>query len=604
MRSSTPFPLCALALASLLLPAACTPSAPDSEAETAYPSAGPHRISVANAAVASANSRASEAGVEVLQAGGNAVDAAVATAFAIGVTEPQMSGLGGSGAMTIWIDGEEQAYYLDFYAAQNAASMASATGPSEGDTDLRVVGIPGEVAGLLAAHERFGTLPLADVMAPAIRLAEEGFPLGQILAGFVVSSEAKLHRFPEATEQWWPDGRPLGPGDLYRNPALAATLRGIAERGADGFYDGPVATAIVEQLNAYGHPATLDDLKGYEPQWKRPLCTDYRGATVLSASPPQTGMQVLETLELLEPYDLLSMGLPTQSPEAFDVLASALRVGQADAQWNSDPRWDAVPAAAVASEAYAAQRSALVGSGSVPDDLERGEADGISAPVEAACATMDPYTDGAVGTAMRQGPASVPALASVPGPAAVGDDEHDGETTHLSVVDAAGNAVALTQTNSTVFGSGAWVAGFFLNDSGFRWRDSVGPMPAGTTWRTRNSTISPTIVLRDNEVELVIGAPGGGRIPTEVAQVMVYILDYGMDPLEAVRMPRIFTDDNAAEVQLEHGFTPELLAGIRSRGWQPVPESFGYARLYLVARGGEGWIAVADPRHDGEPRGY
>jgi gamma-glutamyltranspeptidase/glutathione hydrolase len=562
-------------------------------------------VAAPHAAVASANSLASEAGVEILKAGGNAVDAAVATAFAIGVVEPQMSGLGGGGGMTIWLEEDGRPYYLDFYAAQNAARMVSATGPRKGGTDLRVVGIPGETAGLLAAHERFGRLPRARVMEPAIRLAEEGFPVGQILGGFVASDSAKLHRFPEATEQWWPGGRPLGPGDRYRNPTLAATLRDIAERGPSAFYQGPVAEAVVETLNAHGHPATLADLAGYRPQWKRPLCTDYRGLTVLSAPPPQTGMQVLETLELLEPFDLPSLGLPTESPRAFDVLTSALRVGQADAQWNDDPRWADVPAASVSSQAYAGIRGSLVGSESVPDELDRGDADALAPDAAPGCGTLEPWgaiedrgpsdVDGTAGTFSSVRPGSaVPATAEASG----------GETTHMSVVDADGNAVALTQTNSTVFGSGAWVRGFFLNDSGYLWRDSVGAMPAGTTWRTRNSTISPTVVLDGDDVRMVIGAPGGGRIPTEIAQVMVYILDYGMDPLEAVRMPRIYPDDRNPEVQLEHGFTPELLAGARSMGWQPVPEAAGYARLYLVVREGDGWVAVSDPRHDGEPRGY
>ena len=599
--------LASLAAAALLL-GACSTSAPTPApvpagptpaaraAAPAYPSAGRSRIVAENAAVASANALASEAGVEILRAGGNAVDAAVATAFAVGVVEPQMSGLGGSGAMTIWMEGEDHPYYLDFYAAQNAARMTGATGPRQGGRDLRVVGIPGEVAGLVAAHERFGALPLERVMEPAIRIAEDGFPLGQILASMVAGAEEKLSNFPASMAQWFPGGDALAPGAVYRNPALASTLRRIAREGSDGFYRGPVARAIVDVLNANGHPATLDDLAGYEPQWKRPLCTDYRGLTVLSAPPPQTGMQILETLELLEPYDLAELGLPTESPRAFDVLASALRVGQADADWNDDPRWAEVPAAAVASETFAATRRALVGAGRVPAEIDAGDAPTARPTPPGACRSLEPYgvADGMGSGAEGGGPGALPLDEAPAG----------GETTHLSVVDAAGNAVALTQTNSTLFGSGAWVEGFFLNDSGYLWRDAVGAMPAGTTWRTRNSTISPTIVLDGDDVRLVIGAPGGGRIPTEIAQVMVYILDYGMDPLEAVRMPRVFTDEGSPDVQLEHGFAPDLLRAARAMGWRPVPESFGYARLYLVARHDGRWVAVSDPRHDGEPRGY
>ncbi|MBW3534281.1 MAG: gamma-glutamyltransferase family protein [Gemmatimonadetes bacterium] len=613
-------------------PRPTAPAQPAVSPAAAYPSAGRSRVEAPDAAVASANALASEAGVEILRAGGNAVDAAVATSFAVGVVEPQMSGLGGSGSLTIWMEEEGRPYYLDFYAAQNAARMAGATGPLQGDTDLRVVGVPGMTAGLLAAHARFGSLPLERVMAPAIRLAEEGFPLGQILASMVQGAEDKLHRFPAATAQWFPEGRALAPGETYRNPALASTLRRIAREGRDGFYRGPVAEAVVGLLNANGHPATLDDLAGYEPQWKRPLCTDYRGHTVLSAPPPQTGMQILETLELLEPHDLPRLGLPTTSPRAFDVLASALRVGQADQDWNDDPRWTAVPAAMIASEAFASTRRDLVGAARVPAEIEPGDVP-TSRPVAApGCGALEPYgvadgmgADGGAAAAADLGgvasgaaawglgaaasDAAAAALSATSKPAAAPTEDAQGtpgrgETTHMSVVDADGNAVALTQTNSTLFGSGAWVEGFFLNDSGYLWRDGVGAMPSGTTWRTRNSTISPTIVLDEDDVRLVIGAPGGGRIPTEIAQVMVYILDYGMDPLEAVRMPRILTSQGSTEVQLEQGFAPELLRSIHSMGWRPVPESFGYARLYLVARSGDRWIAVSDPRHDGEPRGY
>ena len=180
----------------------------------------------------------------------------------------------------------------------------------------------------------------------------------------------------------------------------------------------------------------------------------------------------------------------------------------------------------------------------------------------------------------------------------------DGETTHLSVVDNQGNAVALTATNSSVWGSGGFAEGFFLNNSGFRFTDQNIGAPSRSRWRIRNTTIAPTIVLRRGDVHAVIGAPGGGRIPTEILQVLVYVLDYGLDPLDAVRLPRIFTSAAHPRVQLEHGFTPQLLREIRTMGYEPVAESAGYARLYLIVRRGKEWIGVADTRHDGQPRGY
>jgi gamma-glutamyltranspeptidase/glutathione hydrolase len=183
-------------------------------------------------------------------------------------------------------------------------------------------------------------------------------------------------------------------------------------------------------------------------------------------------------------------------------------------------------------------------------------------------------------------------------------DNSAGETTHLSVVDADGNTVALSQTNSSIFGSGAFVAGFFLNNSGYRFDEEQldGPLPAA--WRTRTSTIAPTVVLEDGRTIMVAGAPGGGRIPTAITQTMVYALDYTMDPLEALRMPRIFPDPSLRAVELENGFSAEVLEDARSAGYDPRALSFGYARLYMIVRAGDRWIAVADPRHDGEPRGY
>ncbi|HEX6132461.1 MAG TPA: gamma-glutamyltransferase family protein [Longimicrobiales bacterium] len=592
----------------ILLISAC--AAPLRPPEAAAPPDALKRVVARNGAVASANGLASDAGLAVLQAGGNAVDAAVATAFAIGVVEPQMSGLGGSGAMLIWKEDERQPYFLDFYAMQNAASFRGRTGEVEG-IDLRIVGIPGAVAGLLEAHRRFGSLPLRQILQPAIRLAEDGFPVGQTLAEFIRSDSAKLHRFETARAQMYPDSSPLDPGDIYRNPDLAVTLRAIAEHGRAGYDEGDAGRAIIDVLNRHSHPATLADLAGFRPQWKRPLCTTYRGRVLVSAPPPQTGAQLLHSLKLLEPFDLPALGLPTASARAFDVLVSALRVAQADNRGiNDDPRWRAVPAAGRITDAFVAQRRVLVGTGTAAAEIETADAsahEGTPPPPQ--CAPFRPW------------PADAPAAAPVEADG-VGLDDADareaapveaggsgldgetGETTHMSVVDAAGNAVALTQTNSTIFGSGAWVAGFFLNDSGYRFRSDSATAGGSSVWRTRTSTIAPTMVIDGGRVHMVTGAPGSGRIPTEIAQTMVYTLDYGMDPIDALRMPRIFPSPSNPRVQLEHGFAPALLAAVRAMGYDPAAESSSHARIYMIVRRGDRWIAVSDPRHDGEPRGY
>lgn len=574
-----------------LLLASCAPAV---VAPTAPPDAG-RRLAARHGVVSSANPLASEAGLAMLEAGGNAVDAAVATAFAIGVVEPQMSGLGGSGAALVWMQANGHADYLDFYAAQNieafrAKPEAAVSGrPRPGD--LRIVGVPGNVAGLLALHEKYGRLTRAQVMAPAIRLAADGFPINQVLAQFIEEDSVKLHRFDASWRLMWPDGHALEPGDRFRNPELAAALRTVAEQGRAGFYEGALARKVIDAMNAGGHPVRASDFASYRVRWMRPLCADYRGRSVLSAPPPQTGSQVLHTLELLAPHDPKALGLPTRSASAFDLLASSLRVGMADNRGNDDPEWRAVPAAGRVSAAFAASRSSLVGAGRAPRAIEAVDATPFDdAPPSATCAAYGPY-----------GPATAPATG---GPDDILNDGTQAETTHMSVVDADGNAVALTQTNSSTFGSGANVSGFFLNDSGYLFTpeslEATSPVP----WRTRTSTISPTIVLEDGRVRMVVGAPGSGRIPTAIAQTMVYVLDYGMDPLEAVRMPRMFPSAANPSVQLEIGYDAAVLEQVRAMGYEPVALSSGYARIYMVVRVNGEWVGVADPRHNGEVRGY
>jgi gamma-glutamyltranspeptidase/glutathione hydrolase len=219
-----------------------------------------------NGIVSSAHPQASEAGVEMLRRGGNAVDAAVATAFTLGVGEPQMSGLGGGGGMLVWLQREGRAEYIDFYRAQRVETWLGVEALDSGVVSLRGVGVPGEVAGLLEAHERCGRLPRADVLAPAIRLAEEGFPVNQILADMIASSADRLSGFPSSARLYLPGGEPLKPGDILRNPELATALRRVAAEGRSGFYESETAREVVRVLNEWDHPATLADFAAYPPQ--------------------------------------------------------------------------------------------------------------------------------------------------------------------------------------------------------------------------------------------------------------------------------------------------------------------------------------------------
>ena len=582
-----------IALVSLCAVAACSPGAPPASAPTLAPDVG-RRLVAEHGVVTSAHPLASDAGAEVLRQGGNAVDAAVATAFAIGVAEPEMSGVGGGGAMLIWLQGERRTEFLDFYPAQPVASFRRVRAiRADSTAPLRVVGVPGNVAGLLEAHAKYGKLSREIVMAPAIRLADEGFPLYQVLAEMVDRDSARLSRDAVARGIYWPNGKAIGVGERVRNPELAATLRRVSAEGRKGFYEGEMAQRLVAKMNEGGHPVTLADLAAYAPNWRRPLCTVYHGRTVLSAPPPQGGMQVLHSLKLLEPFDLPAMGYPTRSAPAFDVFASAMRAGQQMSRLNDDPRWVTIPARGLISSGYAARWRSDVGVKRTTDSLPSPDPKPFdSAAVPDQCRPHTPF--GGTGSVATDGAQS----AATP-------NEGGGETTHISVVDRDGNAVAVTVTNSSVFGSGAAVAGFFLNDSGIRFFRAEDLDRAGApAWRTRQTTIAPTIVLDGDRVKMVVGSPGGGRIPLAMMQAMSYVLDYRLDPLEALRMSRIYPTRVGRAVELEGAFDPAALEGVRAMGYQPAAQSFGYARLYLIVREGNRWIGAADPRHDGQVRGY
>jgi gamma-glutamyltranspeptidase/glutathione hydrolase len=433
------------------------------------------------------------------------------------------------------------------------------------------------------------------VLAPAIALAEQGFPLYPVLADFIVRDSVRLGRDPIARTIYWQSGRLLGLGDTLRNPALAAVLRRVAAEGRDGFYRGATARELVTRLTAGGHPATLEDVAAYEPQWKRPLCTTYRGRVVLSAPPPMGGLQFLHTLELLESGSLASLGLPTRSGASFDLMTSALRVGILAHAGNDDPRWASTPARGLVSDAFAAQWRDVVGTARAADSLRARDARPFDGTVSPSCESQTPYPDAA-------GP--TPAAREAGADFAVRDTSAGGETTHISVVDADGNAVSVTVTNSSSFGAKAMASGYWINDSGW-WPRSPSAIPATlpAQWRTRITTIAPSVLLRDGRVELVVGSPGGGRIPFAMAQAVAYAVDFDLDPLEALRMPRLYPA-TGRRVEVEGGFEGEVLARARAMGYQPIPPAFGYARVYLIARRDGRWVAAADPRHDGQARAY
>ncbi|WP_170864264.1 gamma-glutamyltransferase family protein [Fodinibius roseus] len=603
-------------LCSILLLLGCATSQSQVDPSPTYQSDHGKKLVGEEAMVSSAHPLASEAGLSMLEKGGNAVDAAVATAFALNVVEPNMSGIGGGGSMLIWDHENKQTDYADFYTAKRAETYRDLDYSQfeDGAFNLLSTGIPGTVDGLLQALERHGTMSREEVMAPAIRYAREGFPVYLTLARFIRDNEEKLSRYEGARRTFWPGDEPLAVGEILKQPELARTLQNISDEGASAFYGGENARDMVELLNKAGNPVTVKDFAEYEPQWdKVPLCGSYNNYTVLSAPLPQTGFYIIQALNILENYDLDQQGLPIVSAQAFDILSSTMRLSIADrSEYGTDPNWEDIPITGLISKEYAEKRREQVGQGTVPDEIEPGD------PSDYTLRNTLPQCS-EVG-AGRSADLEKPDRPEIKRPAAsyahtadsFDNDNYEyaeegaGETTHISVVDPEGNAVSFSTTLSHVFGSGAWVNGFLLNNSGFNFSylDGEKEWNSSHPYRIRASTISPTIILEDGEVRLVIGAPGGGRIPTAILQNIVYILEYGLDPLDAVRMPRIFPGSSNPEVQVEKGFDHDVLAKVRNMGYDVQALSSGYARLYLVSVEEGKIIGVSDPRHDGEPRGF
>lgn len=580
-----------------------------------------------HAMIASAHPLATEAGLEILRSGGNAVDAAVAAGFAIGVVEPMMSGIGGGGAMLLWRQAEHRADHADFYATAPAAPDLSLREFRGGSATPRMVAVPGLVAGLLEAHRLHGTLPRERVLAPAIRLAEEGFPVGALLARTIAGDSAKLTATPAAQRIFWPGHRALRAGEVLRQPELASTLRRIVEQGRDGFYRGEVAREIIDVLRAGGNPMTLEDLAAVHPRWRRPVCGSYRGYQVLSAPPPQSGVQIVQALNLLEPYDLRAMGLPSESPSTFTLLVSALRTTIADRnQYVGDPGHSSVPAAEMSSDAYAAARAVTPGERPVSRALAGDPARQGDPTPEPGCAPIEPF--GALPDAVAAIPRANGLYPRGPGPgprapsgplhpggglvASVtrsGDEDASdgGETTHLSVVDEDGNAVSLTITQGVYFGSGAFAAGTFLNSAMNLFSDDPDHPNALGPSRVPRSTTTPTILLEDGAVHMVVGSPGAGRIPPAVLQSIIYAIDYGLDPLTALSMPRINPHFSTTEVEFEQGLGVAVLESAAGLGYRLTPfppTSLHFGGVHMIRRLGDRWVGAADPRRDGSVGGY
>jgi len=533
-------------------------------------------VAARHAMVVASEPLAAEAGLEILRAGGNAVDASVAVGFALAVTHPAAGNIGGGGFMlirradgeTVVVDYREQApatasrnMFLD--ASGELISEASTVGPL-------AAGVPGTVAGLALAHQRYGKLKWSRVLKPAIRLAKKGFPVSYALSESLRNDRKHLSKFAETRRIFLRNGRGYEPGEIFRQPELARTLERIARRGPEDFYRGRIAKAIAATMEKLHGLIGLEDLEQYEAKIRQPLRGSFRGYEILTVPPPSSGgVGLLEMLNVLEPLDL-------ESPESFHdvrLIAETMRRAYADrAAYLGDADQVSVPVAGLTSREYAAQ---------LREEILHARA---AAPVR---------------------PGDPVAFES-------------SQTTHFSVIDAQGNAVANTYTLNGGYGCGVTVegAGFLLNNEMDDFASKPGaPNMSGLVQGEANaiaprkrplSSMTPTIVLKDGKVRLILGSPGGGTIINTVLQVVLNVLVYGMDVRRAVAAPRLHHQWMPDRLVLERwGFSADTIGKLREAGFQvDVRNSMGICEAIEVDPE-TGWrFGAADPRGDGKAVGY
>jgi gamma-glutamyltranspeptidase / glutathione hydrolase len=504
--------------------------------------------------VASVHELASRAGVEMMQAGGNAVDAAVATGFALAVVHPSAGNLGGGGFMLVRMkDGDT--HFVDFRETAPGKATANMYQDAQGNVipkmstvGYKAVGVPGSVKGLVYAEQHFGKLGLKKVIAPAIRLAREGYALSWSDA-VGMTQNADLAQFPDSRRIFQNDGKGWHQNDVLRQPELARTLERISA-APDDFYTGKMARELAEFVQKGGGLITAEDLAHYEVKDRTPVRGTYRGLEVISAPPPSSGgIALVEILNILEGYDLGKSGL--DSAASLHLVVEAYRRAFLDrAQFLGDPEFNDLPVLQLTDKSYA--------------NAWRKSIDPQQASVSATLVRPP------VSSALAQYAAAHPVT---------GAAKESMQTTHYSVVDADGNAVAVTTTLNANFGSKvtAGSLGFLLNDEMDDFSSKPGsPNMFGLIQGDANaigpgkrplSAMTPTIVLKDGKLWLVLGTPGGPTIITTVANILIGVEDYGLDIQQAVNAPRFHEQWMPDRLMLERNrFSPDTIALLKEHG--------------------------------------
>lgn len=528
-----------------------------------------------HAMVAAREVHATDAGVTVLEAGGNAVDAAVAVGLALAVTHPSAGNIGGGGFMLVrFADGRTT--FIDFRErAPEKASHDMYLGSDGKPTDdslvgYRASGVPGTVRGLEFAHMKYGRKKWAELLEPAVRLAAEGFALSYGQARSLRSNEY-LKRFADSKRIFLKDGKFYEAGERLVQPDLARTLERIRDRGAHDFYEGETAGLLAADMKAHGGLITLDDLKRYKVIERQPLTGSYRGYTIVTAPPPSSGgIGILQMLGVLEGSGYEKSGFGSAATVHF--MAEAMRRYFADrSEYTGDPDFYHVPVAGLLNPHYiAALRESI--------DRER----------------------------------ATPSATLHPGKP---QSYESSETTHYSIVDREGNAVAVTYTLNGGYGSGVTAArlGFLLNNEMDDFAAKPGePNAYGLVQGEANaiqprktplSSMTPAIVLRDRKLNLVVGSPGGPTIINTVLEVLVNVIDFEMNAADAVDAPRFHHQWMPDVLRLERGFSPDTIALLRAQGHTIALENGQGEVAAIMVK--DGWLeGSADPRTEGVAKGY
>ena len=531
-----------------------------------------------HAMVVTREAHATEAGLKILEEGGNAIDAAVAVAFALAVTHPSAGNLGGGGFLLVRMaDGTTN--FIDFRErAPHAASHdmyldAQGTPTEDSLVGYRASGIPGTVRGMEFAHHRYGKRSWKDDLSPAVKLAREGFPVSWGLAEGLRSEgvASKLARFPESKRIFLRDGKFYEPGETLVQPELAKVLERVRAKGAKDFYEGETARLLANDIEAHGGLITLEDLKSYQVIERQPLTGSYRGYSIVTAPPPSSGgVGILQMMGVLEGTPLAEE--PAGSAASLHLMAEAMRRFFADrSEYLGDPAYTKVPLSSLLDPGYITELRKSID------------------------------------------PAHATASAAIhPGKLAA---HESAETTHFSIVDAEGNAVAVTYTLNGGYGSGVTATGlgFLLNNE----MDDFAPKPgtpnayglvqgeanAVAAGKTPLSSMSPTIVLRDGKLYLVVGTPGGPTIINSVLQTILNVLDYHMNIQEAVDQPRIHHQWLPDVLAVEKTVSADTLELLKQRGHsiRVLPQIGEMSAIRIES----GWLeGAADGRTEGTAKGY